>query len=113
MQIRRAQPDTVQRQVCVSKSYTEMTETPRITGIEIVLRHGKFFGIGIEPATISADFLDWHNVANVFAAEIAAIASVAVCAVLRVKAFALRAESRVDGVRLFGRLLGKQPLLDP
>src|SRR6266566_8969299 len=113
MQIRRAQPDAVQWQVCVSKSFTEMTETPRITGIEIVLRHGKFFGVGIEPVTVSADFIDWHNVADVFAAEITAIASVAVCAVLAVEVFALRDELRIDGERIFGRFLGKQPLLNP
>ena len=96
VQIRRAQPDTIERQVCVSESFSEMTETPRITGIEIVLRHGQFFGVGIEPVTVGGDFIDRHNVADVFAAEIAAIASVATRAVLRVKFFALRAGLRMD-----------------
>src|SRR5438128_997365 len=107
MQIRRAQPYAVERQVCVSESFPEMAETPWITSIEIVLSHGQFFGIGIEPVTVSADFIDWHNVADVFAAEITAIASVAVCAVLHVKVFALRAELRIDDERIFGRLFGE------
>ena len=34
------------------------------------------------------------------------------CAVLGVKFFALRAELRIDWERIFGRLLGEQPLLD-
>src|ERR1700741_4382845 len=105
MQIRRAQPDTIEGQVCVSKSFSEMTETPRISGIETVLRHGQFFGVGIEPVSVSADFIDRHNVANIFAAEIAAIAPMTICAVLHVKFFALRAELRIDGERIFGRLL--------
>src|SRR5690349_14141552 len=101
MQIRRAQPDAIKRQVCVSKSFTEMTETPWITGVEIVLSQGQFFGVGIEPVPISADLIDRQNVADVFAIEIAAIAPVAVCAVLAVKVFALRAELRIGGERVF------------
>src|SRR3989442_10717902 len=112
MQIRRAQPYAVERQVCVSESFPEMAETPRITGIEIVLSHGQFFGIGIEPVTVSADCIDRHNVADVFAVEIAAVASVTICTVLRVEFFALRAELCVDGERIFGRLFGEQPLLN-
>src|SRR5438552_18822225 len=112
MQIRRAQPYAVERQVCVSESFPEMAETPRITGVEIVLSHGQFFGVGIEPMTVSADFIDRHDVANVFAAEITAIASMTICAVLGVKFFTLCAQLRIDRKRIFGRLLGEQPLLD-
>ena len=62
---------------------------------------------------VGADIVDRNDVADVFAVEIAAIASVAARAVLRVKFFALRAKLVVDPKRIFGWLLGKQPLLDP
>src|SRR5947207_5132600 len=112
MQIRWAQPNAIQRQVCVAKSFSEMTEPARIPGIEIVLCHGQFFGVGIEPMTVSADFIDRHDVTNVFAAEITAIASMTICAVLGVKFFTLCAQLRIDRKRVFGQLLGYQPLLD-
>ena len=67
-----------------------MTETPRITGIEIVLRHGQFFGVGIKPVPVGADFIDWPYVTDVFAIEITSIASVTARTVLRVNFFALR-----------------------
>src|SRR6266496_6138886 len=108
MQIRRAQPYAVERQVCVSESFPEMAETPRITGVEIVLSHGQFFGIGIEPMTVSADFVDRHDVADVFAVEIAAVASVTTGTVFGVKFFALCAELRIDAERIFRRIRSEE-----
>src|SRR5437016_6315701 len=108
MQIRRAQPYAVERQVCVSESFPEMAETPRITGIEIVLSHGQFFGIGIEPVTVSADLVDRHDVADVFAVEIAAVAAVTTGTVFGVKFFALVSELRFDKERLFGGFFGER-----
>ena len=89
-----------------------MAETPRITGIEIVLSHGQFFGVGIEPVTVSADFVDRHDVADVFAVEIAAVTSVTTGTVFGVEFFALRAQLRIDRKRIFGWFFNKQPLLD-
>ena len=91
MQVRRPQPDAIQRQVRISKSFSEMTETPRITGIKIVLRHGQFLGVGIETVPVGADFIDRHDVADVFAVEITSIASVTARTVLCVNFFALPA----------------------
>ena len=63
--------------------------------------------------TVGANFFDRHDIANIFAIKIAAIATVTICAVLRVNFFALPAELRIDRERVFGRLLVEQPLLDP
>src|SRR6266496_4490118 len=37
VQIGRPQPDAVQRQIYIAKSFAEMTEAPRITGVERIL----------------------------------------------------------------------------
>src|SRR5450759_1200640 len=112
MQVRRAQPNAVERQVCVPKSFSEMAESPWVASIETVLGHSQFFCVRIKPVAVGANFLDRHDITDIFAAEIPAIASVTICAVLRVKFFALGAELVIDCKRIFGRLVGKQPLLD-
>ena len=88
-----------------------MAESPRVTGIKIVLRHGQFFGVGIEAVPVGADFIDRHDVADVFAVEITSIASVTARTVLCVNFFALRTELHIDRKRIFGRLFCKEPLL--
>ena len=40
MQIRRAQPDAIERHVRVAVGFSKMAEAPRISGIESVLRRG-------------------------------------------------------------------------
>src|SRR5437763_1721419 len=67
MQILCAQPNSIQRQVCVAKRFSEMTEPARIPGLEIVVCIGQFFGVGLEPTTVSAAFIDRHDVASVLA----------------------------------------------
>src|SRR2546430_16217128 len=75
MQVRRAQPDAVERQVCVSEGFPEMAESPRVTGIKIVLRHGQFFGVGIEAVAVGAGFFGRDHVAVRFALEITSTGS--------------------------------------
>src|SRR4030095_17125574 len=96
MQIRRPQPDAVQRQINVAKSLSKMTEPPWITGIERILHRSQFFRVRIKPVTVGSDLVDRHYVADVLPVEIAAVAAVAICAVLRVKFFALRCELLVN-----------------
>src|SRR5436305_13883430 len=88
-----------------------MTEPPRITGIQRILRHSQLFCVRIKPVTVGSDFVDRHYVAHVLTVEIPAIAVVAICAVLRVEFLALWAELRLDRKRIFGRFLAQAPLL--
>ena len=89
-----------------------MAEAPRITGVKIILCHCQFFGVRIKPVPVGADFIDRDYITDVLAAEIASIAAVTICAVLRVNFFTLRGQLRIDRKRIFGWFIGKQPLLD-
>src|SRR5215217_7757617 len=112
MQIRRAKPDAIERQVCVAKSFSEMAEPPWVPGVQRVLRYREFFSIGIQPMSVGADFVNRHYVSHVLASEISSIATVTICTVLDVKLFALGTELRVDPEWILRRFLCQQPLLD-
>src|SRR5205807_9161490 len=85
----------------VAKSLPEMTEPPRITGIQRMLSHSQLFCVRIKPVTVGSDFVDRHYVAHVLTVEIPAIAAVAICAVLRVEFLALWAVLFIDRKRTF------------
>src|SRR5437899_12880533 len=112
MQVRCTQPYAIERQVCITKSLSEMAEAPRITGVKIMLCHCQFFGVRIKPVPVGADFIDRDYITDVLAAEIASIAAVTICAVLRVNFFTLRGQLRIDRTLTFESCIGQPAELD-
>ena len=106
MQIRRAQPDAVERQVGVAVGLAEMRKAfLRIGGIQVSLLRRERVRVIVEAARVGADFCDRLDGADPSAREIASARAVAVGAVFGVKRLAARRQFRIDRKRVFGRLV--------
>ena len=88
MQIRRTQPNAIERQIGVAESLAEMTETPRITRIQDVFCVvANSPAVGIKPMPIGSDHGYWHNLTDPRAGEIASVFAMTICADLGVNFF--------------------------
>ena len=71
VQIRRPQPESVERMVRVAEGFAEMFEAiVRIRGVKQVLISGQLGGIGVEPVAIGSDQFDRRDLAHEFAGEV-------------------------------------------
>src|SRR5206468_7338261 len=73
VEIRSAEPETVERHVGVAEGLAEMLEAPWIARIEGRLVHREIVGVGIEPAPIGADHVDGRYLAHVLPGKVAPV----------------------------------------
>src|SRR5215470_3994967 len=113
VQIRRAQPDAVQRLVSVAEGFAEVRESLfAVAGVEKILVHAEVERVTIEPPAVCFDLFDRRDPSDILAAEVLAAPPVAARAVLRIERRASGRERLIDRVWIGRRLGCEQPVFD-
>src|SRR5205807_911655 len=97
--------------ICVAECLSKMTESPGIACIESVLSYGELFSVRVKAVPVGSNVGDRSYLPNVFAAEIASIASMAFRAVFDVQLLSSRKFLLIDRKGILRRFLVQQPFL--
>ena len=113
VKIGRAEPNTIERHICIAECFLKVLEAPWITGIQSALVYRERVRVRVQPVTISPDIFDRDHFAYPASFKISPILSVTVCAVFPIKLFPSGSARLIDGERKAGWFLGEKPLFDP